>query len=161
MPKKSHGMTRTADGKRNPTYVAWRAMKDRCFNPKTNHFARYGGRGITVCERWLTFDNFLADMGVRPAGMTLDRYPNNNGNYEPGNCRWIGRKENSRNRSDNRLLTYQGQTKTIAEWVEAGAQSLSTIQGRLAMGWSDDRVLGTPKRPRNPNGMGIRKREAR
>lgn len=72
------------------TYCSWQAMKTRCLNPRASNYERYGGRGITVCKRWLRFRNFLADMGERPEGMTLDRYPNYNGNYEPGNCRWAG-----------------------------------------------------------------------
>lgn len=156
MPTKTHGMTR-AGGKRCPTYIAWSTMKNRCLNPKSANYAYYGGRGISICERWMTFANFLADMGERPRGLTLDRYPNNDGNYEPGNCRWTSRKENSRNRRDNRKLTFQGWTKTVAEWVECGPQSLATIQGRLRLGWSDAEVLGTPKRARNPNGHGIRR----
>jgi hypothetical protein len=146
-------MTRLADGRRNPTYLVWRTMKDRCLNSKSKNFARYGGRGIKVCRRWMTFANFLADMGPRPPGATLDRYPNNNGDYEPGNCRWATRKENSRNRSDNRLLTFNGQTRTLAEWVETSGLSLATLQGRLRMGWTDEQILATPVRTRSPNSM--------
>lgn len=74
-------------------------MIARCFDRKNNRFQRYGARGITVCERWRKFENFLADMGERPAGKTLDRYPDNLGNYEPGNCRWATPKEQAANRA--------------------------------------------------------------
>jgi hypothetical protein len=79
-------------------YASWRAMLSRCQNANHPSYFRYGGRGISVCERWLKFENFLADMGERPRGKTLDRYPDNNGNYEPGNCRWATPSEQSSNR---------------------------------------------------------------
>ena len=87
----THGMHNTS------TYFVWRAMIQRCTNPNTTHYDRYGGRGISVCERWLKFENFLADMGEKPKGLTLDRI-DNNGNYENSNCRWVTHKENCNNR---------------------------------------------------------------
>lgn len=78
-------------------------MKLRCLNSKQRSFADYGGRGIRVCERWLTFDNFLADMGERPEGTTLDRFPDKNGNYELGNCRWATRAQQSQNQTTTKL----------------------------------------------------------
>lgn len=91
-----HGMTRT------PTYTSWQAMRTRCENPRRIGFANYGGRGIAICERWHSFENFLADMGERPIGASLDRL-NNDGNYEPGNCRWATRCEQNRNRRSVRM----------------------------------------------------------
>lgn len=83
-----------------PEYMSWAAMLQRCTNPNTSNYSRYGGRGVTVCDRWTGehgFENFLADMGLRPEGTTMDRFPDKNGNYEPGNCRWATAKEQARN----------------------------------------------------------------
>lgn len=80
------------------TYSSWNSMKSRCLNPKFPKYKNYGGRGIKICERWMKFDNFLEDMGERPEDKTLDRYPNNDGNYEPGNCRWATSAEQQHHR---------------------------------------------------------------
>ncbi|WP_185750087.1 hypothetical protein [Stenotrophomonas sp. 278] len=93
------------------------------------------------------FENFLADMGERPADKQLDRIDNNAG-YSPENCRWVSAKENGRNRSNNRLLTLNGETLPLAAWVERTGFSLATLQGRVRMGWPDERVLTEPARAR-------------
>jgi hypothetical protein len=97
----THGYS-PANG-RTPTYNSWQAMKGRCLDVNHHAYARYGGCGITVCERWMEFENFLADMGERPAGKTLDRHPDPFGGYEPTNCRWATPKEQQHNRRDRVL----------------------------------------------------------
>ena len=99
-PRRTHGQAAWKRGERTVEYTAWIMMIQRCTNPKTRGYHRYGGRGITVCERWRnSFEAFLADMGPRPSsGHSLDRWPNNDGNYEPGNCRWATKKEQDDNR---------------------------------------------------------------
>jgi len=93
----------TSRGRATPTYTSWQAMLDRCYNPNNPEYARYGGRDISVCARWLHFESFLTDMGSRPAGTSIDRFPDTDGNYEPGNCRWATAQEQTINRKVTKL----------------------------------------------------------
>jgi hypothetical protein len=119
-----------------PEYRTWRAMRARCKNPNLKEYPRYGGRGITVCESWHTFENFLADMGRRPTlGYTIDRIDVNQG-YFKENCRWATAVEQSRNRSNNVLIEIDGVTKTMVEWAIIHKIKKSTINKRIKRGWS-------------------------
>lgn len=109
-----HGQSHRASERESPTYGSWSAMIQRCTNPNSVNFADYGGRGITVCERWRDFQAFLADMGERPKGMTLDRENNARG-YEPGNCRWATRSEQNRNRRGAVEVSFRGDTLPLVE----------------------------------------------
>lgn len=123
-----------------PEYSAWHSMKGRCLNPNHHDFHNYGGRGITVCERWLKFENFYADMGKRPEGKSLDRFPNNDGNYEPGNCRWATPKEQSNNRRSNVFIEFGAVRKTKTEWAREIGISFESLCKRLKK-WSLERAL--------------------
>jgi len=102
----------------SPTYRTWRAMLNRCFLVGQSRFRDYGGRGITVCTRWeKSFETFLQDMGQKPKGLTLERI-DNNGDYEPGNCRWAKPHEQARNRRSNRVLGYLGKEMCQTDWAE-------------------------------------------
>lgn len=126
-----HGMIAT------PEYRVWSGILTRCTNANDSHFPRYGGRGITICGRWLEFSNFYADMGPRPsAAHSIDRFPDNDGNYEPNNCRWATMKEQSNNRCSNRRIEFNGEALTIAGWADRAGLSRSLIRHRLAAGWS-------------------------
>lgn len=117
-----------------PEYRAWHAMKDRCTNPRCAVWDRYGGRGITVCDRWLqSFSAFLADVGPRPeSNMSIDRI-DNNGNYEPGNVRWATQLQQQTNSSQARLLTLDGETLTISGWARRLGISRPALRQRLRL----------------------------
>lgn len=142
-------ITRHGHAKTNSaTYSTWKAMKSRCLNPATIGYARYGGRGITVCERWLAFENFLADMGEKPGGHSIDRI-NNDGNYEPDNCRWATASQQNRNqnrRPGYRSVQFNGRTLTLTEWAKEMGMPRHVLYHRLGknQGWSVERALTTP-----------------
>ena len=118
---------------------AWANMLARCSNRNLKSYKNYGGRGISVCERWAIFENFLADMGVPDDGMTLDRI-NNDGNYEPGNCRWATRKQQMNNVRYNRLLTCNGKTLTMSAWAEMCGVSPATMHWRVSK-WGVEKAV--------------------
>lgn len=128
-----------------PIYQRWAAMMDRCFNTKRNNFSEYGGRGITVCDRWKTPENFTSDMSASfSEELQLDRI-DTNGNYSPENCRWISQIENLGNRRNTVMITYKGETKNIQQWSESTGISKKNISTRYCeYGWSAERTLTTP-----------------
>jgi len=158
MPARRHGLTGTR------IYAVWQAMLNRCRNPNVVEYKHYGGRGIKVCKRWLVFENFLADMGdahgkTRSSMPTIERI-NNDGNYEPQNVRWASYHDQGRDRSNNRLLSFKGKTKILADW----ANDLGVTPGALIYrldykGWSIEEALTTPK-PERPNAK-LNMRQAR
>lgn len=143
---RTHGLRHT------PEYEAWANMKTRCYNSRRRSYARYGGRGIRVCERWLhSFENFLADMGRKPGPeYSLDRYPNNDGNYEPENCRWATLAEQLSNTRRNHRVTFNGETLTITEWEQKYRFPNGVIKWRLLHGWSIEEALSSGVRPGFP-----------
>ncbi len=119
-----------------PEYTAWTNMRHRCTSPNWPRFAAYGGRGIRVCERWSSYAAFLADMGRRPSPKhSLDRI-DNNGNYEPGNCRWATRSQQARNMRSNHFVVIDGESATLMEWAERSGLDVGCIKGRLKRGLS-------------------------
>ena len=131
-------------GSWTPEYRAWHALRGRCNNPKNPKYKDYGGRGITVCERWDVFANFLADMGRKPSAIhSIDRI-DVNGNYEPGNCRWATRKEQANNCRSNHEITFQGRTKNLTQWSEETGLPYLTLLMRIRRGWTAELALTTP-----------------
>lgn len=136
---------------RSPTYKSWSSMKERCLKPSHVSYSRYGGRGVTVCDRWIdSFENFLKDMGERPPGLTLDRI-DPNGNYEPSNCRWATYYEQSVNRRNSRFISFQGKTLTLSQWASELGMSQGCLSQRInKRKWSVEKALTTPKEARKP-----------
>ena len=128
-------------------YDIWKQMISRCYDKDNVSYIRYGNRGIKVCDRWRKglkpYMTFIKDMGTRPdSSYSLER-KNNNGDYEPSNCKWATREEQSRNTRDNKFLTYRGQTKCITDWAKEVNINRMTITSRIKRGWSIERALTT------------------
>lgn len=117
-------------------YRAWAGMKKRCLDVSSKSFPRYGGRGIRIFPEWiLSYEAFLAHVGRRPSPMhSLDRFPNNNGNYAPGNVRWATSKEQARNRRSNRIIEFQGRSQCLRAWADELGISQATLSRRIKKG---------------------------
>lgn len=137
-------------GKNDATYTSWRSMLARCQNPNNTAYSYYGERGIKVCERWFKFENFLADMGERPKGLTLERIENDKGYYQT-NCKWATRKEQNNNTRSNVFVTYNGKTQTISEWARESNMNHSCLLRRINKGWPVEKALTMPPIKTNPS----------
>lgn len=136
--------SRTHGKSHSPEYNSWHSMKSRCYNPNETGYHHYGGRGITVCDRWLnSLDDFIADMGPRPKGTTVGRI-NNDGNYEPSNCRWETWPEQARNKRNITLIEYQGEMLTGTELAKHLGLPQHVVAKRLRCGWTLERIVSTP-----------------
>lgn len=143
----------TINGKRSSTYVIWTDMIQRCDNKACEGYKDYGARGITVCESWHKFENFLSDMGVRPNGLTLDRI-DNNGNYEKSNCRWVSYTRQANNRRNTSFIEYGGVRMSAADWSRKLGIPRVTIKGRIRKGFSVPEALSTVRLPaRHPKAV--------
>lgn len=136
-----HGMAGTH------VYRVWQAMLQRCENPKAQSFANYGGRGIQVCEEWHKFEKFIADMGDRPRGFSLDRIEVD-GPYSKENCRWATTKQQNNNTRRNRVIEFRGERRTLAGWAELYGLNWTTLRERLdRLKWDDlEAALTSPPR---------------
>ena len=135
-----HGMSDTR------TYYVWKLMRQRCSKPTDKDFHNYGARGITVCDRWQDFRNFLADMGEKPEGYSIERVDNNKG-YSPDNCKWIPMSQQARNRRMVRYLTIDGITHNLSDWCRHfGIKPCRAFQ-RLHWGWSEYDAVSKPLGP--------------
>ena len=136
---------------KHPLYSTWNGMMNRCHNPKFCDFATWGGRGIDVCPEWHNFTCFVKDMHPKPTlTHEIDRVDNNKG-YSKENCRWVTRKENTRNKRNTRYITIGGVTRCLSEWAEVFGMALSVFQYRFNAGWDIQKIVETPVRYRAPN----------
>ena len=135
----THGQTGT------PTYKSWNEAKQRCHNPNNDKYKWYGARGIEMCAEWRAdFCSFVADMGERPEGMTLDR-KDVNGNYEPSNCKWATPLEQGANKRNNRILVIGGESMHLSEAARRYNLKVGTIWRRLGLGWTDEQAVRAVK----------------
>jgi len=134
---------------KTPEYVVWSNMIQRCRDPNSTSYERYGARGITVCNRWNIFENFLVDMGEKPGSEFSIEREINSGNYEPDNCIWADRSRQARNKRSNRIVQFRGKSMCLADAVDMVGLPYHTVKARISKyGWSDEDALNTPIRGR-------------
>ncbi len=132
----------------HPLYPCWVQMRERCINPKNKHYPDYGGRGITVCKRWMDFGKFVEDMGPKPSPKhSMDRFPDNNGNYEPGNVRWATGIEQANNTRKNVFIAFQGKTLTASQWSRELGIPKKKILRRFRKGLPTDQIFSIQNQP--------------
>lgn len=141
---RTHG--HASGGARSSTHSCWTELNARCRNTKHRQWRQYGGRGIRVCERWRKFENFLADMGERPRGMSIDRI-DNNGNYEPGNCRWSDAITQANNRRTNTVVVFGDRRGTVSQLARMFGRNPELVRARIKRGWSIGESLLDPVNP--------------
>lgn len=136
-------------GAGTPEFSVWKDLINRCTNPTNKDFHNYGGRGIRVCDRWLhSFENFYKDMGLRPSkNHSIDRFPNNDGDYEPSNCRWALSHQQSRNTRRNLYFEHDGKRLVISDWAKELGVSLSALYQRVHNGMSFEQAIAIPFKP--------------
>jgi len=125
------------------TYKIWTSMRQRCRNPNDTSYHGYGGRGINVCDRWDSYANFINDMGPRPVGTSIDRI-NNDGDYEPSNCRWATKSEQSNNKRTSRFIEIDGIKMTMSEWELKMGLNVGMVSRRIKSGWPPEMAVLTP-----------------
>lgn len=142
----THGLSLGPDGKRSRLYSIWANMLSRCRNPNISSYRAYGARGITVCEEWTDFPAFhaWATSNGYAADLSLDRI-DNDGNYEPANCRWVTFERQNKHRRDTRYITFGGQTLPVSDWAVKLGLNVGTLRSQLGeLGWDVERALTTP-----------------
>jgi len=125
------------------TYQIWNGMVQRCTNPNTIAYKNYGGRGITVCNSWITFQGFFSDMGERPDGMSIERI-DNDGGYSPGNCKWATKEEQATNTRSNKLITHNEITRCYSEWSRKLGGNEHLVGCLIKRGWTDIEAVSIP-----------------
>lgn len=138
-----HGMSKTR------VYKLWTSMYSRCHIPSATGYSNYGGRGIRVCDRWRVFEAFLSDMGMPGNEQSLDRI-DNDGDYEPGNCRWVAPAEQRRHQRDLKYVTIGGEKHCLAVWAARNGVTYDAARSRIARGWDHVRAVTEPVRPHKP-----------
>lgn len=139
---RARAFTAVRGASKEPEHGLWRTIITRCTNPNSRSFRKYGGRGISVCDRWLIFENFLHDMGPRPSRLYSVERKDNSLGYEPSNCRWATSKEQANNTRRNRWIEHAGTTLTLGGWAIVTGIKRETIANRLNKGWDTARALG-------------------